>query len=308
MTDLPIIRAERLVKRFGRAIALDGADLTVERGQVHGFLGPNGAGKSTTIRAILGQISLTSGELEVLGLDPRRDAVAIHRRLAYVPGDVSLWPSLTGGQCLDLLAGFHGREDRARRDRFVEAFDLDLSKRARTYSKGNRQKVALVAALALDVDLYVFDEPTSGLDPLMEVTFQQAVRELADRGATVLLSSHILDEVESLCSHVTILRSGRTISAGSLEDLRRATTTTISATLADEETVRTLIERIDGAEAVADASGIHLTAKVERERVAAAVGAVAAADPLSLVVRPPSLDELFLEHYAGAAADDGAAR
>lgn len=308
MTDLPIIRAERLVKRFGRATALDGADLTVERGHVHGFLGPNGAGKSTTIRAILGQISLTSGELEVLGLDPRRDAVAIHRRLAYVPGDVSLWSSLTGGQCLDLLGGFHGREDRARRDRFVEAFDLDLSKRARTYSKGNRQKVALVAALALDVDLYVFDEPTSGLDPLMEVTFQQAVRELADRGATVLLSSHILDEVESLCSHVTILRSGRTISTGSLEDLRRATTTTISATLADEETVRTLIERIDGAEAVADASGIHLTAKVERERVAAAVGAVAAADPLSLVVRPPSLDELFLEHYAGAAADDGAAR
>lgn len=298
MSD-PIIRGHQLTKRFGRVMALDGADLVVEQGQIHGFLGPNGAGKSTTIRALLGQISLTSGELSVFGRHPRDEAVAIHRRLAYVPGDVSLWPGLSGGECLDLLGRFHGAENRERRGRLIEEFGLDVRKKARTYSKGNRQKVALIAALSLDVDLYVFDEPTSGLDPLMEVTFQRAVRELADGGATVLLSSHILDEVEALCSHVTILREGRTISTGSLEDLRQATTTTIAATLPDAASAEALENRLDGVdtEVITDATGSHLTVRVERARVADTVRRVAEADPLSLVVRPPSLDELFLEHY-----------
>lgn len=296
---MTIITGHRLTKRFGRVTALDGADLVVEQGQIHGFLGPNGAGKSTTIRALLGQISLTGGDLTVFGLHPRSDAVAIHRRLAYVPGDVSLWPGLSGGECLDLLGRFHGAENRERRGRLIEEFGLDPRKKARTYSKGNRQKVALIAALSLDVDLYVFDEPTSGLDPLMEVTFQRTVRELADDGATVLLSSHILDEVEALCSHVTILREGRTISTGSLEDLRQATTTTIVATLDDAATATSITRQLGGVDARVDtdATGSHLTIRVERARVADAVTTVAASDPRSLVVRPPSLDELFLEHY-----------
>lgn len=298
-----IIQAHRLTKRFGRTLALDGTDLVVEPGQIHGFLGPNGAGKSTTIRALLGQISLSGGDLTVFGQHPQRDTVAIHERLAYVPGDVSLWPGLTGGECLDVLGRFHTRENRARRDHLVEAFDLDPSKRARTYSKGNRQKVALVAALALDVDLYILDEPTSGLDPLMEVTFQNAIRDLAERGATVLLSSHILDEVESLCSHVTILRSGRTISSGPLEDLRQSTTTTIEATY--RSLPDGLLDRLTALDADPhtrpEASDVHLTCRVDRAHLAEATQVVAARDPLSLVVRPPSLDELFLEHYTGDA-------
>lgn len=298
---MSIIHGTDLVKAYGRLRALDGADLRVEAGQVHGFLGPNGAGKSTLIKALLGQITLTAGTLHVLGLDPRRDAVAIHRRLAYVPADVSLWPSLTGGECLDMLARFHGGENRARRDHLVDAFSLDIRKKARTYSTGNRQKVALIAALSLDADLYVFDEPTSGLDPLMEARFQEAVMELSSRGATVLLSSHILDEVEALCSHVTILKDGRTISSGTLEALRQESTTTIVATLvnadAAEAVRRQLTEQGADASISTDTTGIHLTVRSPRPAVAQAVTAVAAADPLSLVVRPPSLDELFLEHY-----------
>lgn len=297
----PIINAQAIHKHYGKVRALDGADLQVEQGQVHGFLGPNGAGKSTALRAILGQLNLTAGELQVFGMHPVQDAVEIHQRLAYVPGDVSLWPGLTGGECLDLLGRFHGCENRERRDALIEAFALDPSKRARTYSKGNRQKVALIAALSLDVDLYLFDEPTSGLDPLMEATFQREVRALADRGATVLLSSHILDEVEALCSHVTILRAGRTISQGSLESLRQATSTTIHATVPDTAAAALASALQPLAAEVAhtrDSDGTHLTARVERSNLATAVGLVAAENPHSLVVRPPSLDELFLEHYA----------
>ena len=303
---MPIIDGHNLVKTFGKVRALDGAELVVERGQVHGFLGPNGAGKSTTIRAILGQLTLDSGRLTVFDLDPRRDAVEIHANLAYVPGDVVLWPNLTGGECLDLLAGFHRRdgrssENRERRDQLVKAFDLDLTKKARTYSKGNRQKVALVSALSMDVDLYIFDEPTSGLDPIMEQTFQRAIHDRVAEGATVLLSSHILDEVEALCSHVTILREGKTVSSGLLEDLRQSTTTTILATFEDRQVAQAVVSDVTSrgatAEQVDDESGAHVTIKVGRSSLNDVTARVANQHPLSLVVRPPSLDELFLEHY-----------
>lgn len=215
-----LIRAERLVKRFGRTVALDELDLAVNPGEVHGFLGSNGSGKSTTIRAILGQLRLDGGLLTVLGQDPRREAVAIHADLAYVPGDTVLWPGLSGGECIDLLGRFSGRQDRQRRDELIDAFDLDPTKRARSYSKGNRQKVALIAALATPSRLYLLDEPTSGLDPVMEAVFVDQVRRVRAEGATVLLSSHILDEVEALCDRVTIIRKGRTVRTGSLDELR----------------------------------------------------------------------------------------
>lgn len=302
MNSDPIINAENITKRYGSVAALDGANLTVEAGQVHGFLGPNGAGKSTAIRAILGHLALTSGTLEVFGMHPQSDAVPIHRRLAYVPGDVSLWPALSGGECLDLLGRMHGHQNRERRDHLIEKFNLDPSKKSRTYSKGNRQKVALIAALALDVELYIFDEPTTGLDPLMEATFQREVRALSGRGATVLLSSHILDEVEALCSHVTILRAGKTISSGPFEALRQHTTTTISATFAigspTESLERVLAQLGAEADVSTDSQGVHVTARADRAHVAPVTAEVASASPQSLVVRPPSLDELFLEHYA----------
>lgn len=218
-----IITASKLVKTFGAVRALDELDLTVTPGEVHGFLGPNGAGKSTTIRAILGMLRLTGGDLRVFGLDPRRDAVAIHDRLAYVPGDTVLWPNLTGGECIDLLLRFRRRYDPRVRDDLVERFELDPTKRARTYSKGNRQKVALIAAFAARSELLLLDEPTSGLDPIMAARFQQTVHEARFDGATVLLSSHIMEEVENLCDRVTIIRRGRTVVTESITDLRMRT-------------------------------------------------------------------------------------
>ena len=214
-----MVTAREITKTFGRTSALDGLDLTVEAGEVHGFLGPNGAGKSTTIRAILGMLRLDGGDLRVFGLDPRRDAVAIHERLAYVPGDTVLWPGLTGGECIDLLLRFRGHRDSRRRDELVERFELDPTKRARTYSKGNRQKVALIAALSARTEFLLLDEPTSGLDPIMAARFEQTVREARDDGATVLLSSHIMAEVENLCDRVTIIRHGRTVVTDSLNAL-----------------------------------------------------------------------------------------
>lgn len=290
-----VIAAGGLVKRFGRTRALAGLDLDVTRGEVHGFLGPNGAGKSTTIRALLGQLHLDDGDLTVFGLDPQRDAVAIHDRLAYVPGDTVLWPNLTGGECIDLLGGFGGHQDRRRRDRLVERFELDPTKRARSYSKGNRQKVALIAALSADVELLVLDEPTSGLDPVMEAQFQRTIREVAGAGRTVLLSSHILDEVEALCDRVTIIRLGRTVSTGTLDALRTNTRTTIDAVTATHlpEHLRGVLEtRTEG-----HPCGVRTTLVVSPDALGQVVGVVADHDPVSLVVRPPSLDELFLEHY-----------
>ena len=231
------IRVDALVKTFGRTRALDGLDLAVQTGEVHGFLGPNGAGKSTTIRILLGLLRADAGAARLLGGDPWRDAADLHRRLAYVPGDVTLWPNLSGGEVIDLLGRLRGGLDTRRRAELLERFDLDPSKKARTYSKGNRQKVALVAALASDVELLLLDEPTSGLDPLMEEVFRQVIREEQQRdGRTVLLSSHILSEVEALCDRVTIIREGRAVETGTLAELRHLTRTSIQADLAGPAT------------------------------------------------------------------------
>ena len=220
------ISVSGLVKHFGSTRALDGLDLAVRTGEVHGFLGPNGAGKTTTIRILLGLLRKDAGEVTLLGGDPWRDAVALHRRLAYVPGEVNLWPNLTGGEVIDLLGALRGGLDRDGAPTLLERFQLDPTKRCRAYSKGNRQKVALVAAFASDVELYLLDEPTSGLDPLMEIVFQDVVRELRDAGRTVLLSSHILAEVEALCDRVTIIRAGRAAESGTFDELRHLTRTT----------------------------------------------------------------------------------
>ena len=225
----PAVEVHDLRKAFGHVQALDGLDLTVRTGEVAGFLGPNGAGKSTTIRVLLGLLRADSGTTRLLGGDPWRDAVDLHRRLAYVPGDVSLWPNLTGGEAIDLLTRLRGRVDPRRKALLLERFELDPSKKARTYSKGNRQKVALVAAFASDVELLVLDEPTSGLDPLMESVFTQCVREVTAEGRSVLLSSHILAEVEKLCDTVTIIRAGRTVQSGTLAELRHLTRSSVTA-------------------------------------------------------------------------------
>jgi ABC-2 type transport system ATP-binding protein len=226
------IRTEGLVKTFGRTRALDGLDLTVRTGEVHGLLGPNGAGKTTTIRVLLGLIRADAGTARLLGGDPWRDATALHRRLAYVPGDVTLWPSLSGGEVIDRLGQLRGGLDKRRRAEMLERFDLDSRKKGRAYSKCNRQKVALVAALASDVELLLLDEPTSGLDPLMEAAFCDCIQEERARGRTVLPSSHILAEVEALCDRVTIIRDGRSVETGTLADLRHLTRTSINAELA----------------------------------------------------------------------------
>ena len=226
------IEVSGLRKSFGKTVALDGLDLSVAAGEVHGFLGPNGAGKTTTIRVLLGLLRSDGGTVRLLGGDPWRDAVALHRRLAYVPGDVTLWPTLTGGEVIDLLGRLRGGLDAARRDELLTRFDLDPTKKARAYSKGNRQKVALVAALASDAELLILDEPTSGLDPLMEAVFRQCAEEERARGRTMLLSSHILSEVEALCDRVTIIRDGRAVETGTLAGLRHLTRTSIAAELA----------------------------------------------------------------------------
>ncbi|SEN55859.1 ABC transporter ATP-binding protein [Nonomuraea pusilla] len=282
-----------LVKAYGPVRALDGLDLTVRTGEVHGFLGPNGAGKSTAIRILLGLIRATSGSARVLGGDPWDDAVALHRRLAYVPGDVELWPNLTGGEAIDVLGRLRGGLDARRRNELIERFELDPRKKARTYSKGNRQKVALVSAFAADVDLLILDEPTTGLDPLMEAVFQQVVAEAKAAGHTILLSSHILAQVENLADRVTIIRSGRAVESGTLERLRHLTRTTIVATTAAPVTG---LDRLPGVHAPA-ADGENVRFSVDSEHLDAAVRHLAGFGVRSLVSHPPTLEELMLRHY-----------
>ncbi|NBE97258.1 ABC transporter ATP-binding protein [Nonomuraea sp. KC401] len=299
MTDA--ITVARLVKTFGSSRALDGLDLVVRTGEVHGFLGPNGAGKSTTIRVLLGMMRADAGTARLLGGNPWVDATALHRRLAYVPGDVTLWPNLSGGEAIDLLGRLRGGLDQKRRSDLLERFDLDPRKKGRTYSKGNRQKVALVAALASDAELLILDEPTSGLDPLMEEVFREAVVEEKHRGRTVLLSSHILSEVEALCDRVTIIRDGRAVENGTLADLRHLTRTVIQAELSGQ---------VDG---LADLPGVH-DLRTEGNRVHFAVDPAAldavlrrltAVGVRSLVSQPPTLEELFMRHYDRTGASSG---
>ncbi|GAB3596145.1 ABC transporter ATP-binding protein [Angustibacter peucedani] len=292
-----VIETNGLVKRFGRTTALDGLDLVVREGEVHGFLGPNGSGKSTTIRVLLGMLRADGGTARLLGGDPWRDAAALHRRLAYVPGDVTLWPNLTGGETVDLLGRLRGGLDPRRRADLVERFQLDLTKKARAYSKGNRQKVALVAALAADVELLVLDEPTSGLDPLMEQLFQSCVDEFRDEGRSVLLSSHVLAEVERLCDRVSIIRSGRTVETGTLSDLRHLTRTAVRAEL---ERQASGLDRLAGVHDLV-VEGERVAFDVDTERLGAALEALGPFGIRSLTSTPPTLEELFLRHYGGAA-------
>ncbi|QHE74034.1 ABC transporter ATP-binding protein (plasmid) [Rhodococcus sp. ZPP] len=273
--------------------ALDNLDLTVARGTVAGFLGPNGAGKSTTIRILLGLLRADTGRATVLGADPWHDAVTLHQRLAYVPGDVSLWPTLTGGEAIDLLCRLRGRVDPARRADLIDRFDLDPRKKCRTYSKGNRQKVALIAGLASDVELLILDEPTSGLDPLMEQVFQQCIGEAKRDGKSVLLSSHILAEVEKLCDTVTIIRDGRAVESGTLEQLRHLTRSTITVTT-DRDADG--LARLDGVHELRIEHG-RTVFEVDHTRLDEVIRHLAGYGVRSLESAPPSLEKLFLRHY-----------
>lgn len=293
------IEVRDLRKSFGSTRALDGLDLEVAPGEVHGFLGPNGSGKSTTIRVLLGLLRPDGGRAVLLGGDPWRDAVPLHRRLAYVPGDVTLWPNLTGGEAIDLLGRLRGGLDRRRRDDLLERFDLDPRKKSRSYSKGNRQKVALVAALASDAELLLLDEPTSGLDPLMEAVFQDCIRAAQAEGRTVLLSSHVLAEVESLCDRVSIIRLGRTVQTGTLAALRHLTRTTISV-----ETARPVpgLEDLPGVHDLVRHDG-RLRFDVDGSALDDVVRHLSGAGVRSLTSAPPTLEELFLRHYGAAAPE-----
>ena len=285
------IRVDALVKTFGRTRALDGLDLTVRTGEVHGFLGPNGAGKTTTLRVLLGLLRADSGTVSLLGGDPWRDSTELHRRLAYVPGDVTLWPSLSGGEVIDLLGRVRGGLNPQRRKDLLERFELDPRKKGRAYSKGNRQKVALVAALASDVELLLLDEPTSGLDPLMEEVFREVIRE--QPGRTVLLSSHILAEVEALCDRITIVREGRAVESGTLAELRHLTRTHIAAELGGAPS------GLDSLPGVHDlvVSGNRVSFDVDNDALDSAVRHLSGFGIRSLVSQPPTLEELFLRHY-----------
>ena len=288
------ISVSGLVKTFGPTRALDGLDLTVQTGEVHGFLGPNGAGKTTTIRVLLGLLRADAGTARLLDGDPWRDAVALHRRLAYVPGDVTLWPNLSGGEVIDLLGRLRGGLDPKRKASLLERFDLDPRKKARTYSKGNRQKVALVAALASDVELLLLDEPTSGLDPLMEAAFRDWINEEERQvGRTVLLSSHILAEVEALADRVSIIRGGRVVESGTLAQLRHLTRTSISAELAGPPSGLARLPGVHDLEVNGDR--VHL--QVDTAELTGVLRQLAAVGVRSLTSQPPTLEELFLRHY-----------
>jgi ABC-2 type transport system ATP-binding protein len=282
-----------LVKTFGSTRALDGLDLSVATGEVHGFLGPNGAGKTTTIRVLLGLLRADAGRAELLGGDPWRDAVRLHRRLAYVPGDVSLWPRLSGGEIIDIFGRLRGDLDERRRDELLERFELDPTKKARTYSKGNRQKVALVAALASSAELLILDEPTSGLDPLMEAVFQDCIREMKAEGRTVLLSSHILAEVEALCDRISIIRAGRTVQSGTLTELRHLTRTSVDVQTAQ---IPTGLAELPGVHDVRT-DDHHARFDVDTNQLEGAMRHLADLGIRSLTSQPPTLEELFLRHY-----------
>ena len=298
MTDLAI-EATGLVKTFGATRALDGFNLTVPTGSVTGFLGPNGAGKSTAIRVLLGMLRADSGTARVLGHDAWSDAVSIHRRLAYVPGDTNLWPNLTGGEAIDVLTRMHGSGNARRRAELLERFELDPTKKARTYSKGNRQKVALVAALASDVELFLLDEPTSGLDPLMEAVFTDEVRALRNEGRTVLLSSHILAEVEKLCDTVTIIRAGKDVESGTLDELRHLTRSTVTATTSastEQFAASPFVHDLarDNGRVSFDVDNTHMV-EVLRLLADGHVG--------NVTITPPSLEDLFMRHYGDSLAE-----
>lgn len=282
-----------MVKNFGKFRALNELDLSVKKGEVHGFLGPNGAGKSTTIRILLGLLRKSGGEATLFGKDPYQMAVELHRRLAYVPGEVNLWPNLTGGEIIDLLGSLRGSLDHGRRDQLLDRFNLDPAKKFRAYSKGNRQKVALVAALASDVELYLLDEPSSGLDPLLEAVFQDCIRELKSAGKTVLLSSHILAEVEALCDRVTIIHEGKTIESGTLSDLQQLHRTWVKV---ETDKPLTNLNKLQGLSGV-KVNNNQAEFEVENANLDATLDFLTRLNIRRLTTHPPTLEELFLRYY-----------
>lgn len=299
---MSILNISNLTKRFGNFTALDGVNLEVNKGEVYGFIGPNGAGKSTTIRVLLGILKATSGNATIFGQDVWKDAVDIHKRIAYVPGDVNLWPNLTGGEVIDLFVKLRGTNNKSKREELIKKFDLDPTKKCRTYSKGNRQKVALIAAFASDADLYILDEPTSGLDPLMEREFQQCVLEAKQAGKSVLLSSHILSEVEKLCDKVSIIREGKIIESGTLDELRHLTRTIL------------VVETKQPMPALQEVEGVHdievkdqtLSFHVDTEHLDQVMQYVTQFGIIKLESAPPTLEDLFMRHYEGAQHTGGA--
>ncbi|GIN22009.1 MAG TPA: ABC transporter ATP-binding protein [Bacillus bacterium] len=292
---MSVVTVTDLTKKFGRFTALDGVNLEVNEGEIFGFIGPNGAGKSTTIRVLLGILKATKGEAKIFGKDAWSDAVDIHKRIAYVPGDVNLWPNLTGGEVIDLFVKLRGGNHSSRREELIKRFNLDPSKKCRTYSKGNRQKVALIVAFSSDADLYILDEPTSGLDPLMEQVFQQCVMEAKQAGKSVLLSSHILSEVERLCDRVGIIRQGKIIETGSLSGLRHLTRTNL---LVETKEPITAIHELKGVHEIENKDGA-LSFQVDTEELDAVIKHISQFGIVKLESAPPTLEDLFMRHYEG---------
>ncbi|MGB8311977.1 MAG: ABC transporter ATP-binding protein [Halobacteriota archaeon] len=290
---MSVIQIQNLTKYYGKHLALDSVDLEVEQGEVFGFIGPNGAGKTTTLRILLGLLRKNAGEVSLLGGDPWRDAVALHRRLAYVPGDVNLWPHLSGGEVIDLLARLRGGYDQSRRDELVKRFELDPTMQCRTYSKGNRQKVALIAALVSDVELFILDEPTSGLDPLMEAIFRECVAEFKRAGKTILLSSQILAEVEALCDRISIIKEGKIVETGTLTELRRLTRTSVSVETGQPITG---LSELPGVHNLS-IDGARAQFNVDPDAINRVLRCLAQFDVRALTCTPPTLEDLFLRHY-----------
>lgn len=290
-----LLQTNNLTKRFGKFTALDGVNLEVKNGEVYGFIGPNGAGKSTTIRVLLGILKATKGEAKIFGMDAWKDAVEIHKKIAYVPGDVNLWSNLTGGEVIDLFVKLRGTNNKSRREELIQRFDLDPSKKCRTYSKGNRQKVALISAFASDADLYILDEPTSGLDPLMEKVFQECVMEVKKEGKSILLSSHILSEVERLCDKVSIIRQGKIMETGTLDELRHLTRTNLTV---KTNKLMTGLDHIKGVYGISEKDQI-LSFQVDAEELGNVMNYVSQFDITKLESAPPTLEDLFMRHYQG---------
>lgn len=292
---MSILQVRNLTKRFGKFTALDGVNFEVDKGEIYGFIGPNGAGKSTTLRILLGILQATSGEARLFGKDAWRDAVDIHKKIAYVPGDANLWPNLTGGEVIDLFTRLRGKNDPEKREELIQKFKLDPTKKCGTYSKGNRQKVSLIAAFSSEADLYILDEPTSGLDPLMEQVFQECVIDLKRRGKSVLLSSHILSEVEKLCDKVAIIREGRIIETGTLQELRHLTRSHILVQ------TKQPIPNLTGLEGIheLEETGQGISFQVDTEKMAEAIRYISRFDIIKLESAPPTLEDLFMRHYEG---------
>ncbi|WP_200411654.1 ABC transporter ATP-binding protein [Virgibacillus salexigens] len=292
---MPVLQTTNLTKKFGKFTALDGVNIEVNEGEVYGFIGPNGAGKSTTIRILLGILKATKGNVTIFGKDAWSDAVSIHERIAYVPGDVNLWPNLTGGEVIDLFVKLRGGNNQSRREALIKRFELDPTKKCRTYSKGNRQKVALVAAFSSDADLYILDEPTSGLDPLMEKVFQDCVLEAKQAGKSILLSSHILSEVEKLCDRVGIIRQGKIIESGSLSEMRHLTRTNL---LVETKQDIVALSEVEGVHAI-EREGNEISFQVDTEKLDDVIRYISKFGLVKLESAPPTLEDLFMRHYEG---------